>query len=82
MAVSTDRFRVASVRPAASIQYEGVPQDLLDRVEGKVITADDLEELGVDVKNANLFHGGESLAVVNWHGNEYVLNLDPVPEQS
>ena len=78
MAVSTDRFRVASVRPAASIQYEGVPQDLLDRVEGKVIMAGDLEELGVDVRTANLYHGGEILAVINWHGNEYVLNLEPI----
>ncbi len=78
MAVGTDRFRVASVRPAASIQYEGVPQDLLDRVEGKVITADDLEEFGVDVKTADLYHGGESLAVINWNGNEYVLNLEPI----
>jgi hypothetical protein len=78
MAVSTDRFRVSSIRPSASAQYEGVPQDLLDRVEGKVVTAGDLEELGIDVKSANFYHGGESLAVVYWDGSEYVLNLEPV----
>lgn len=78
MAVTTDRFRVISIRPAATIQYEGVPEDLRDWAEGKIITADDLEELGVDVKTVNLYHGSESLAVINWHGNEYVLNLEPV----
>ena len=78
MPVSTDRFRVTSVRPSANVQYEGVPQDLLDKVEGKVITGGDLEELGVDVKTANLYHGGDSLAVITWNGNEYVLNLEPV----
>lgn len=79
MAVSTDRFHVTSVRPAASTQYEGVPQDLLDQVEGKIVTAGDLEELGVDVSSANFYHG-DGLVVVQWHGNEYVLNLDPVPQ--
>jgi hypothetical protein len=80
MAVNTDRFRVTSIRPASSFQYEGVPRDLLDNAEGKVITADDLEELGVDVTSASLYHGGECLAVIQWHGSEYVLNLDPVSE--
>ncbi len=77
MAVSTDRFKVTSVRPSANIQYEGVPEDLLDRVEGKVFTAGDLEELGVDVKAARLYHGGDGIAVIYWHGKEYVLNLEP-----
>lgn len=78
MAVGTYRFRVTSVRPAASIQYEGVPQELLDQMDGKVITAGDMEELGADVKTANLHHGGDGLIVIHWHGNEYVLNLEPV----
>ena len=77
MAVSTDRFRVSSVRPSAQIQYEGVPGDLVERVEGKIFTAGDLEELGVDVKTARLYHGGDGIAVIYWYGEEYVLNLEP-----
>ncbi len=81
MRVGTGRFRVASVRPSARAQYEGVPQDLLERVEGKVFAAGELEKLGVDVKTARLYHGGDGIAVVTWHGEEYVLNLDPAPSE-
>lgn len=77
MVVSTDRFKVTSVRPSAQIQYEGVPQDLQDRVEGRVFTVGDLEELGVDVKAARLYQAGDGIAVIDWQGEEYVLNLEP-----
>lgn len=78
MAVSTDRFKVSSVRPSANIQYEGVPEDLVQKVEGRTFTAGDLEELGVDVKTARLYHGGDGIAVICWQDKEYVLDLEPV----
>lgn len=81
MAVSTDKFRVTSIRPEAHLHTSEVPKDLRDRVEGRIITLRDLEELGADVKTSRLYHGGESLVVVYWHGNEYVLYLEPVTEQ-
>ncbi|HEX9015942.1 MAG TPA: hypothetical protein VF960_08100 [Chloroflexota bacterium] len=81
MVVSTDRFRVLSVRPSASGQYEGVPEELLEMVEGKVLVAEELEGLGVEVKNARLYHGGDGIAVVEWQGEEFVLNLEPVESQ-
>ena len=77
MAVRTDRFKVTSIRPSANIQYEGVPQDLVDKVQDKVFTAGDLEKLGVDVKSAQFYHGGDGIAVIYWDGDEYVLNLEP-----
>jgi hypothetical protein len=80
MPVSTDRFKVTSLRPSAQVQYEGVPQDLTDKVEGMVFTVGQLEELGVDVKTARLYHGGDGIAVIYWHGEEYVLNLEPAPQ--
>jgi hypothetical protein len=77
MATSTDRFKVVSIRPEAHVQVEEVPEDLRAQVEGKVVTAGDLEELGADVQTARLYHGGGSLVVVYWHGDEYVLQLEP-----
>ncbi len=81
MAVSTDRFKVTSIRPEEHVEISDVPQDLRDRVEGKIITIGDLQGLGIDVKTYRLYHGGESLVDVYWHGDEYVLYLEPVPEQ-
>ncbi len=81
MAVSTDKFRVVSIRPAAHLHTSEVPQDLRDQVEGKTVTAEDLEALGVDVETSRLYHGGESMVVIYWHGQEYVLYLEPVTEQ-
>lgn len=81
MAVSTDRFKVTSIRPEEHVQTAEVPQDLRDRVEGKVITIGDLQGLGIDVKTYRLYHGGESLVDIYWHGDEYVLYLEPVTEQ-
>ncbi|MCL4535415.1 MAG: hypothetical protein M1370_09690 [Bacteroidetes bacterium] len=82
MAVSTDRFKVTSIRPEAHLHTPEVPQDLRDRVEGKIVTVEDLEKLGADVKTSRLYHGGESLVDVYWHGQEYVLYLEPVTEES
>ncbi|MGE5620086.1 MAG: hypothetical protein ACM3US_12595 [Sphingomonadaceae bacterium] len=53
-----------------------------DRVEGKIITAEDLQDLGVDLKTFRLYHGGESMVDVYWHGQEYVLYLEPVTEEA
>ena len=81
MAVSTDRFKVTSIRPEAHLRTSEVPQDLRDRVEGKVVTAEDLGQLGADVKASRLYHGGESMVDIYWHGGEYVLYLEPVTEE-
>ncbi len=81
MAVSTDKFRVASIRPEEHLHTSEVPQDLRERVEGKTVTAEDLEALGVDLKTFRLYHGGESMVEVYWHGQEYVLYLEPVTEE-
>ncbi len=81
MAVSTDRFRVVSIRPEAHLHTSEVPQDLRDQVEGKIVAIEDLEALGASVKTSRLYHGGESLVVVYWHGGEYVLYLEPVTEE-
>ncbi len=78
MAISTDKFRVKSIRPEAHLHTSEVPEDLRARVEGRVVTPRDLEELGADIKTIRLYHGGESLVVVYWHGQEYVLYLEPV----
>ncbi len=78
MAIRTDRFRVKAIRPAAHLHTDQVPVDLQQRLQDKVVTLRDLEELGADVETARLYHGGQSLAVVYWHGLEYVLDLEPV----
>jgi len=77
MAISTDRFRVKSIRPAEYLRTDQVPKELQERVLGKVVAADDLGELGVQVKAAQLYHGGESLVAVYWKGDEYELTLEP-----
>lgn len=80
MAIRADHFRVKSIRPSAHLRTEDVPQELQERLLGRVVALRDLEELGASVKTSRLYHGGESLVVVYWHGEEYVLDLDPVTE--
>lgn len=78
MAIRTDRFRVKAIRPAEHLHTDEVPADLQQRWQGKVITLGDLEELGASVESSRLYHGGQSLVVIYWHGLEYVLHLEPV----
>ena len=77
MAISTDRFRVKSIRPAEHLHSSEVPDDLKEKYEGKVITMQELAELGATLEAQRLYHGGQSLVVIYWHGQEYVLNLEP-----
>ncbi len=77
MAVSTDRFRVTSIRPEAHLHTDQVPEDLREKMLDQIITVDDLEGMGAPVKASRLYHGGGSLVVVYWHGEEYVLYLEP-----
>ncbi len=81
MPYSTDRFKVTVIRPAEHLHTTEVPQELRDKVMGKIVVANDLGGLGLDVETAQLYHGGESLMVVYWHGDEYVLYLEPVVEE-
>ena len=78
MAIRTNRFRVRSIRPSAHLRDREVPPDLRDRLLDRVVTLADLEALGADVETARIYHGGRSLAVVYWHGDEYVVDLEPV----
>jgi hypothetical protein len=81
MAISTDRFRVTSIRPEAHLHTSEVPRDLRDRIEGRILTMEELQAMGAVVKASRLYHGGESLVDVYWHGREYVLHLRPVTEK-
>lgn len=89
MAISTDRFRVKSIRPAAHVMERGeaeVPTELQDKLKEAIVTAGDLrdgklDEAGLQVKSYNLHHGGGGLVELFWNGQEYVLDLEPMPEQ-
>jgi len=78
MAIRTDRFRVKAIRPAQHLHTDEVPADLKEKYQDKVITLSDLEELGATLESQRLYHGGQSLVVIYWHGQEYALHLEPV----
>jgi hypothetical protein len=78
--IRQEYFTVKSIRPAAQAESSEVPEELRQAVEDKMLSLNSLEEeLGIEVKSSNLYHGGESGAVIVWHGQEYVLELEPVP---
>jgi hypothetical protein len=78
--IRQEYFTVKSIRPAAHLESDEVPEELRKAVEEKIVSLASLkEDLGAEVKSSNLYHGGESGAVIIWHGDEYVLEFEPVP---
>lgn len=77
--IRQEYFTVKSIRPGASAGSEEVPEELRKEVLDKTMSLNSLqEELGVEVKSSNLYHGSENDAVIIWHGEEYVLELEPI----
>jgi hypothetical protein len=78
--IRQEYFTVKSIRPAAHAESGEVPEELRKALEDKMVSLASLEEeLDIEVKSSNLYHGGESGAVIIWQGTEYVLEFEPVP---
>jgi hypothetical protein len=78
--IRQEYFTVKSIRPVGHGEPEEVPEELRLALEDKMLSLAALEEeADVMVKSSNLYHGGQSSAVIVFQGGEFELELEPVP---